>query len=238
MNLKNSAALSIILLGTVVQAANVNVTTFYGKTGGIVGVLNTTDQVVNGRTICPNNPTIGCDFGDDPLFSNNGTTADPSDDSYSGDLIVRTNDSFQATAGWLWNGEAGGTKEKVIIKGILPSTGTLPDGSMGETKSYKWDTLPGGCDAAESSISDDKQTMICVRKGFDKNDVGTYSEDLPFNVIVKGETLSGTKPGDVTFEISAEDATTISDDTDGYSLTVTAAPRWNLQKSYYTVMSQ
>ena len=237
MNLKLSTALSIILLGTVVQAANVNVTTFYGKTGGIVGVLNTTDQVVNGRTICPSDPTIGCDFGDDPLFSNNGTTADPSDDSYSGDLMVRTNDSFQATAGWLWNGEAGGTKEKVIIKGTLPSIGTLPDGSTGETKSYKWDTLPGGCDAAESSISDDKQTMICVRKDFDKNDVGTYSEDLPFNVIVKGETLSGTKPGDVTFEISAEDATTISDDTDGYSLTVTAAPRWNLQKSMYTAVT-
>jgi len=234
MNLKFSIVLSIILLGTVLQAANVNVTTFYGKTGGIVGVLNTTDQVVNGRTICPNNPTIGCDFGDDPLFSNNGTTADPSDDSYSGDLIVRTNDSFQAIAGWLWNGEAGGTKEKVIIKGTLPSTGILPDGSTGETKSYKWDTLPGGCDPTESSISDDKQTMICVRKDFDKNDVGTYSEDLPFNVIVKGETLSGTKPGEVTFEISAEDATTISDDTDGYSLTVTAAPRWNLQKSMYT----
>ncbi len=220
-----------------IHAANVNVTTYYGKTGGIVGVLNTTSQVVNGRTICPSNPTVGCDFGDDPLFNNNGTTDDPSDDSYSGDLVVRTNDSFQAIAGWMWNGEAGGAKEKVTIKGTLPSTGILPDGSTGTTESYKWDTLPGSCDASESSISADKQTMICVRKDFDKNDVGTYSEDLPFNVIVKGETLSKTKPGDITFEISAEDAPTVSDDTDGYSLEVTAAPRWNLQKSMYTAVT-
>ena len=53
-----------------VQAANVNVTTFYGNTGGVVGVLNTTTQIVNGRTICPVNPTIGCDFDADPLFDN------------------------------------------------------------------------------------------------------------------------------------------------------------------------
>ena len=236
MNL-SKILLSISFLSISLYSANVNVTTKYGKTGGIVGVLNTTTQVVNGRTICPVNPTVGCDFGDDPLFSNNGTTADPSDDSYSGDLIVRTNDSFQAVAGWTWNGIAGGTEEKVTIVGTLPSTGKLPDGSTGTTKSYKWDTLPGSCDATESSISADKQTMVCVRKNFDKNDVGTYSEDLPFNVIVKGETLSGTEPGDITFEVSSENAPTVSDDTDGYSLTVTAAPRWNLQKSMYTYIT-
>ena len=238
MYAKNRLIILMFIFSFSLQAANVNVTTYYGNTGGIVGVLNTTSQVVNGRTICPVNPTIGCDFGDDPLFSNNGTVNDPSDDTYSGDLIVRTNDSFQAVAGWTWNGEAGGSKEKVTIKGTLPSTGLLPDGSSGETKSYKWDTLPGSCLADESSISEDKQTMTCVRKDFDKNDVGTYSEDLPFSVIVKGETLSRTKPGDVTFEISAEDAITVSDDTDGYSLEVTSAPRWNLQKWYYTVISK
>jgi uncharacterized repeat protein (TIGR01451 family) len=227
----------ILCYSATLFGANVEVTTFYGKTGGIVGVLNTTEQVVNGRTICSENPTIGCDFGDDPGFSNNGTVDDPSDDSYSGDLVVRTNDSFQVVAGWTWNGEAGGSKERVVIKGTLPSTGTLPDGSTGTTKSYTWDRLPSSCLADESSISADKQTMTCVRFAFDKNDVGTYSEDLPFNVIVKGETLSKTKPGDITFEISAEDATTKSDDTDGYSLTVTAAPRWNLQKSMYTAIT-
>ena len=88
--------------------------------------------------------------------------------------MVRTNDSFQAIAGWMWNGEAGGEKEKVIIKGTLPSTGLIPDGGggliAGETKSYKWDTLPGSCLAAESSISEDKQSMTCVRYAFDKND--------------------------------------------------------------------
>jgi hypothetical protein len=76
--------------------------------------------------------------------------------------------------------------------------------------------------------------MTCVRKDFDKNDAGTYSEDLSFNVVVNGDAKSGSQPGDITFEISAEDATTRTDDTDGNSLTVTSAPRWNLQKTIYT----
>ncbi len=48
-----------------------------------------------------------------------------------------------------------------------------------------------------------------------------------------GGTPNGATPGDISFEVSGQNATTVSDDTDGYSLTVTASPRWNLQKGLY-----
>jgi hypothetical protein len=194
---------------------------------GILGALNKTGDKVNGRDICPADPTPGCDFDDDPKFNNNNTVDDPSDDFYTGDLLVRTNDYFEAIAGWTWNGNAGGSEEVVKIAGTLPETN-------GEHY-YEWTQLPGSCNPANSSISDDKQTIICERKDFDKNDAGTYSEDLTFNARVKGGTPNGTKPGDITFKIEASGADAKEDSTDGNSLTVTASPRWNLQKSmYYT----
>ncbi len=215
---------------SILSASTINITTKYGKTGGIVGPLNKTTDKVNGRDICPNdntnaNATPGCDMSDDPGYSNNGTVDDPSDDTYSGDLIVRTNDNFQAIAAWNWHGTPGGDEEKVTITGTLP----LKDGKA----YYEWATLPGGCDLATSSISDDRQTITCVRKDFDKNDVGTYAEDLTFNVRVLGGTPNGAKPGDIKFKVEALNADPKEDTTDGNSLIVTASPRWNLQKSRY-----
>ena len=226
MNIRIGSMLTIMLLGTAIHAANVNVTTKYGKTGGIVGPLNTTGDKVNGRDICPTDPTAGCDFDADPKFNNNGTVDDPSDDSYSGDLLIRTNDNFEAIAGWTWKGTAGGAEEDVTITGTLP----LKDGKA----YYEWTQLPGSCNPDGSSISDDKQTIICERKDFDKNDAGTYSEDLTFNVRVKGGTPNGAQPGDIKFKVEAPNADAKEDTTDGNSLTVTASPRWNLQKSMYT----
>jgi len=215
----------LVLFNASSFGANVGITTKYGKTGGILGKLNTVGDKVNGRDICPANPTAGCDFADDPGYSNNNTVDDPSDDSYSGDLLVRTNDLFQVVAGWNWSGTAG-SEEEVKLTGTLP----LKDGKA----YYEWSALPGSCDLSKSSISDDKQTIVCVRKDFDKNDVGTYAEDLTFNVRVRGGTPNGATPGDISFDIEGTNATKKSDGTDGNSLTVTAAPRWNLQKSQYT----
>ncbi len=228
MKLKMSIMLSTLLLGNILHASNVNITTKYGKTGGVLGPLNKTTDKINGRAICSVDPTPGCDFDDDPKFNNNNTVDDPSDDSYSGDLLVRTNDNFQAIAGWTWNGTAGGAEEVATI------TGTLPAGGY-----YEWAALPGSCNLANSSISADKQTIICERKDFDKNDAGTYSEDLTFNVRVLGGTPSGTQPGDIKFKVEAPNATAVEDTTDGNSLTVTASPRWNLDKAFgaYSVRS-
>ncbi len=226
MNLRISSVLSVLLLGTVAQAANINVTTKYGNTGGIVGSLNKTTDKINGREICPSDPTAGCDFKQDPGFDNNNTVDDSSDDSYSGDLLVRTNDAFQAVAAWNWNG---GTDDVVTITGTLPKK----DGNS----YYEWTQLPGSCNPANSSISSDKQTIVCERKDFDKAETGTKAEDLIFNVRVLGGTPSGTQPGDITFKVEAPDADTKTDTTDGNSLTVTAAPRWNLQKSMYTTFA-
>jgi len=223
MKLRNIfIALPLLISG--LSAANVNVTTKYGKTGGILGPLNKKTDKINGREICTQDPTPGCDFDSDPKFSNNNTVDDPRDDSYSGDLLVRTNDNFQAIAGWNWNGNAGGSEEVVTITGTLPKK----DGKA----YYEWASLPGGCNPDGSSISEDKQTIVCVRKDFDKNDAGTYAEDLTFNVRVRGGTPNGTKPGDIKFKVEAPNATAIEDDTDGYSLTVTASPRWNLDKAF------
>jgi len=217
--LKAVSKVFIVLLFSmgVAHAANVKVITKYSKTGGIKGELNEIGDKVNGRDICPVDPTAGCDFSDDPGWSDNGTPNDGSDDTYSGDLIVRTNDIFEIVAAWSWNGEVGTGEDTITLKS------TLPDG-------YAWEDLPGACDSSLSSI--DGQDMVCVRKDVDKNNVGTVAEDLPFSVRVLGEVANGTQPGDIAFEISAKNATTQSDNA-GVSLTVTASPRWNLQKSFY-----
>ncbi len=113
-----------------------------------------------------------------------------------------------------------GPEEEVAIVGTLPATGE-----------YEWTNLPGSCDSNQSSISQDKLTLTCVRNNF--TNTATYAEDLLFTARVLGGTPNGATPGDISFEVSGQNATTVSDDTDGYSLTVTASPRWNLQKGLY-----
>ncbi|ADV45591.1 conserved repeat domain protein [Nitratifractor salsuginis DSM 16511] len=223
---------AMALIVSMGEASSVNVTTKYGKTGGIVGPLNTTSDLINGRQVCPADPTPGCDFADDPGFNNNGTVDDPTDDYYTGDLLVRTNDNFQAIAGWTWNGNPGGAEEVATITGTLP---VAPDGN----KYYEWTEIPGSCNPDHSSISADKQTIVCERKDFDKNDVGTFSEDLIFNVRVLGGTSNGTQPGDIKFKVEAPNAAAKEDTTDGHSLKVTASPRWNLDKAFgaYSIRS-
>jgi len=227
--------LGIVVLSTLTFAGDVYIVTKYGKTGGIVGKINKVDPVnpdlVNGRQICSADPTPGCDFDEDPGYDG-GVLEDQTDDTYNGDLLVRTNDVFEAVAGWRWNGQPNDTDpadptggdEKVTITGTLPANGW-----------YEYTDIPGDCDPTESSISADKHTIICVRKNFDKNDAGTYAEDLKFPVRVLGGTPSGTQPGDINFKLEDATGANVSEDnTDGNSLTVTAAPRWNLEKSAYT----
>ena len=209
----------LILFAGALSAANIKVITKYGKTGGIAGKLNTTADKVNGRLICQNNPTPGCDFANNPQWSDNGTPNDGSDDTYSGDLLVRTNDSFELIAAWSWNGAVDAGEDTITLKSTLP-------------QGYVIDDLPGACDSSLSSISNNGRDIVCVRKDVDKNKVGTVAEDLTFSIRVLGSNQNGAKPGDISFEISAPNATTQSDNA-GVSLTVTAAPRWNLQKSYY-----
>jgi len=206
---------------TSLQAAEVTIVTYYNKTGGYVGTLNQVGDQVNGRDICPADPTAGCDFDDDPGYSNNGTVDNTDDDYYTGDLLVRTHDWFKVGIGWSWSGDVG--KDEVNITSTLP---VAPDGGT----YYEWLNLPSGCDTATSGISEDGQTITCIRKDFDTNSVGNHSEDLYFFVRVRGSAPNGTKPGDMAFRIEAEGADAAEDDTDNNSLIITAAPRWNLQK--------
>ena len=237
MNLRISSILSILLLGSTLQAATLTLTTKYGATGGLAGNFNNVGDQVNGRNICPavndyNNGTAGCDMSGDAGYSDNGT-GDPSDDSYSGDLIVRTNDSFEAVAKYSWLGNAGGDEEQVTISGVLPAG-----------KGFIWDGIPGSCDQTLSTLSEDKKNIDCVRKDFDTNDVGSYSEQMTFSVKVEGDAVNGSIPGDITFSIKEPTGTagTLTDGVeDGNSanlLKVTASPRWNIDKhdgpGYYT----
>ena len=212
------------------SAATVNVVTKYWKTWGLKWALNTVHNLVNGIDTCPQantnaNATPWCDMSSDAWFDDGWTPSDWSDDSYSGDLIVRTNDAFEVIAWWSWAKQSD-WEEKVTLVWTLPSW---------NPNAYKWDWIPWSCDQAESSISSDWLTITCVRKNFDKNKVWSYSEDLSFPVRVLWWTPNGTTPWDISISISSKNATQVTDDTNNTSLIVTASPHWNLQKSLYTL---
>ena len=231
---------SIVLtsaLSSASYAATLTVVTKYGDSGGNAGKLNKVGDKVNGNDICPvindyNNATAGCDMSADPGYNDSGTPLDTSDDFPEGDLIVRTNDIFNVSVAFGWLGNAGGTEEQVTL------TGTLPAG-----KGFIWEGIPGSCDQAASSLSNDKKTIACVKKDFDANDTGSYAEDMAFSVRVEGDAANNSIPGDVSFTVT--DPTNSTPATDGVEdgnsanlLKITAAPRWNIDKhagpGYYT----
>ena len=205
-------------------AASLNITTMYTQTGGVQGALNSVGDLINGVAVCPANPTDGCDFSADPGYNNNGTVNDSSDDFYTGDLLVRTNDVFEVDAAWGWSGVEGGPEEEVTLVGTLPATGE-----------FEWTDIPGSgsCDPNGSSLSADKLTVTCVRNNFTSNN--SHAEDLLFTARVLGSASNGTQPGDVSFSISGQNAITVTDGTDNNSLTVTASPRWNLDKDLFEI---
>ena len=231
----------ILLFGTTGFAATLNLVTKYGKTGGVKGNLNATDlsDRVNGRQICgqvndysnPDNAS-GCDMSDDPGYNDAGD-GDPSNDFYTGDLIVRTNDDFEVITGWSWLGNAGGAEEEITL------TGTLPVGT-----GFVFDGIPGACDQAASTLSPDRKTIHCVRKDFDTNDTGTYAEDLSFLVRAEGDAVNGSVPGDIVFSLDDPTASGpvedgVRDGNDANLIKITASPRWNIDKhqgaGYYTM---
>jgi protocatechuate 3,4-dioxygenase beta subunit len=229
----------MLLMATTGYAATLNLVTKYGKTGGLKGNLNNTDlsDRVNGRQICSaindyNNAASGCDMSSDAGYNDNNT-GDPSDDFYTGDLIVRTNDNFEVIAGWSWLGNPGGAEEEITL------TGTLPPGT-----GFIFDGIPGACDQAASTLSPDRKTINCVRKSFDTNDVGSYAEDLAFAVRAEGDAENGSVPGDIIFSIddptnSGPMADGVRDGNDNNLIKITASPRWNIDKhggaGYYTL---
>ncbi|MCK5921967.1 MAG: hypothetical protein KAG66_13565, partial [Methylococcales bacterium] len=232
------------------QAATVGLVTKYGfngtgGTGGVVGPLNNVGDLVNGRLICPAandnaNSVPGCDMEGNPLYNDNGTPA-PDDDHYVGDLIVRTNDALLINAGWNWVHIAGGAEEQVTLTSSLP---TMPAGEPG---GFEWNAIPGSC-ANPGTMGDvgvesyiDGLTIVCVRKDYDSNDTGTYAEDLTFIVGVDGGTKNGAVPGDIGFSLTSPNAVPVADGVrdgdDANLITVTASPRWNIDKSRYVLQA-
>ena len=240
-SLKKIGLFGTMLFSTIISstasAATLTVVTKYGDTGGNAGELNNVGDKVNGNNICPavndyNNAVAGCDMSSDPGYNDNGTPLIATDDFTEGDLIVRTNDIFNVQVAYGWLGNPGGAEEQVTL------TGKLPAG-----KGFIFEGIPGSCNPAESSLSEDKKTVTCVRKDFDKNDTGSFAEDMAFSVRVEGDAANDSIPGDIVFTVTDPTNSTpatdgVEDGKPGQLLKVTASPRWNIDKhggaGYYT----
>jgi len=222
--------LMLFLTVTTGFSATLTATTLYINSG--TGDVNHVGDMVNGREICQEvntyaNNAPGCDMSTDVQYKDNGT-GDNSDDHYEGDLIVRTNDVFTVGARYSFNGATEGN-DYVII------TGTLPAGT-----GFVWDHLPtgnGNCALPDSNISEDGKTIICKRENLGQS----FSQIFELPVRVEGDAPNGSVPGDIVIKYEAPDTTTIIDGVeDGNAsnlMKVTAAPRWNIQKSRYTTLS-
>ena len=226
MNLRLSSVLATLLLGTALHAGNIEIVTKFSKTGGIYGDLNTIGDMVNGRQICEkendnNNSVPGCDMSQDPEYNNNGTDDNVADDYYTGDLIVRTNDIFEIKVGW----------NATEVNNPITLTSTLP--SFDGKNYLKWESLPASCKEG-SSISEDGLTITCVRT---EDASISYSEDSPFYVKVRAKTPNDIKTGEISFSISSDGLETKTDSTDGYGLTITAKPMWNIQNKHVETFS-
>jgi hypothetical protein len=208
------------MMSSILHAGTIEIVTKFSKTGGIYGDLSHVGDKVNGRVICASendnsNSVPGCDMSQDPGYNDNGTN-DVSDDYYTGDLIVRTNDLIEVKVGW----NATGVDNPIVLMSTLPSFN-------GENY-LKWDSLPSSC-AEGSSISEDGLTLTCIRT---EDASISYSEDTPFYIKVKANTPNNTKTGEISFSIESEGLESKADGTDGYGLTVTAKPMWNIQKRH------
>jgi len=208
--------MTLFIIFTGALAADLNMVVRYGKTGGIKGTLNQVGDEINGVDICPavnnnNNNVPGCDMFDDPGFNDGGTPQDGSDDSYNGDLIVRTNDDFTVEVNYNVNGT-----DEVTLEG------TVPEG-------LAFDGLPGFCLLPESELADDGRTVKCYL-----GEKTNSTQTLSFPVRVLGTNQNGTTPGPVEFSVSGPSSNEVVDGTDE-SIIVTAAPRWNLRKRAYGV---
>ncbi len=182
----------MLFLVSVAQAETVQIVTYYGKTGGIFGdgKLNVVGDKINGVPVCPSantnaNNVPGCDMSDDSGYQKNNPN-DPADDTYTGDLIVRTSDIFELYAGWSVNG----TSAPITLSSTLPAN-----------KGLRWELLPSSCKAG-SSISADGLSISCIRSDYDKNGIGSYAEDLPFHIKVLPNVANGTQPGALNFTIT------------------------------------
>ena len=219
--IKKLLIISMLFFLNVVYATTVDVEA-YIKTSGTQPV-NTTTQKVNDNIICPEgndnlNSHPGCDMSHDTKFNNQGND-DPSDDVYEpgNDMIVRTGDSFllEVTV----NANDGDLSDFTI-------TSTLPS-----DKGIEWDRfLPKVCKSG-SDVSEDGLTMTCIRDSLDSGTV----EKIDFAVNVLQSAKNGTELPAFSFSVSSSDLdseVTVDTDTqittDDDRLTITAAPRWNI----------
>ena len=219
MNIKYRVIVLLLMSTVLTFGASIDVRSFFKNSG--INQVNTLNDIVNGNTICANgndnsNSNAGCDMSLDTAY-------DVTTDSYGSnkDTIVRTGDSFTATAAW----NATGTTSPVTI------SASLPDG-------LRWVTPLSGLCKAGSSVSANGRDLICVRADYNTNGASSYSEDMDFLINVSMKNQNGTTTGEITFTVDNTDVTSKSDATDitgGNGLTITASPRWNTELLIQTI---
>ena len=178
------------------------------RSGGIEHPLNVIGDTANGIDICPSDPTPGCDFDDNPGHNDNGTVLDPWDDTYTGDIKVRSNDSAEI----IFYYNTPNNSSPVHI------TSTLPIG-------LSWSFLPGYCLDSGSGLSGDghheASTLTC---NVDTSLRGLAGE-LPAYVTVFGSKTSGTL-----HSISADYSNGVTVETsNSIQIETTSTPRFNLK---------
>lgn len=188
------------------SATSLVITAAVETDGGIVAPLNNINDGVNGRNVCPQNPSPGCDFASD-------------------DGIVRTHDRVRYTFTYQIN-NVDGTE---VYGGDVFITSTLPIGMA-------WNIVPGFCQQPPSRISGDgvrtPSSMLCQ---LDPSTIsitpgagGTATSDLLFEATVLGQSTNGavhTVAATIYDSIGTGEQTS-----NNVSITVSAAPRWDLEK--------
>jgi uncharacterized repeat protein (TIGR01451 family)/fimbrial isopeptide formation D2 family protein len=169
----------------------------------------TIDQTQTGGIVGPLN-VIGDDYCP--------TAATPGCDFDNTDSIVRTNDDIE----FQFNISVGSAGDDPVIMTVELDPGLL------------WPTLPSICNVFTSSITGDgtasNPSILTCNLGFQAALATT------FNVSARamGDNLSGTTAGIASASIDAPNSTKVDVVTLPSDVTITASPRMNLKKAYYS----
>lgn len=166
-----------------------------------LALMNTTGDTLNGRNICPSDPSPGCDFSE----HNN---------------IVRTNDEITYT--YQYSVNAGDEPDLTV-------TAAAPFGSVWKSVLPAFCLLPGSSVNSGDGIS--TQSVITCRRG---PRPGGSTEGLSFAATILGTVLNNTiinASGVVSGGAGSPSSPAFAG---APNVTVSAAPRYNLRKNFFT----
>jgi len=166
-----------------------------------LALMNTTGDTLNGRNICPSNPSPGCDFSE----HNN---------------IVRTNDEIMYT--YQYSVNAGDEPDLTV-------TAAAPFGSVWKSVLPAFCLMPGS--SVNSGDGVNTQSVITCRRG---PRAGGLTEGLTFAATILGTVLNDTiinASGVVSGGAGSPSSPAFAG---APNVTVSAAPRYNLRKNFFS----